>query len=173
MLETPTSILDYLDTVAVLTGGLFAGTTFYLSFGQIPALRDFGLNEHWQFFPHMFERGAIVQPILNVIAGSAGIVHGTRIVGAPFDRNLWIAAGSTFLAIVPFTLVFLVPINQTIINDNKIVKSGNESKINVATKKELLDKWATLHFVRTIASIAGFSAMVFGLSRHSSFVFTW
>jgi uncharacterized membrane protein len=64
-------------------------------------------------------------------------------------------------------LIFLVPINQIIINDNKLVKSGNESQISVATKKELLDKWATLHLFRTVASIAGFSAMIFGLSHHS------
>jgi uncharacterized membrane protein len=172
MSVTIRSILDHLDTIAVLTGGLFAGANFYLSFGETPALRKFGLNEHWRFFPHMFERVAIVQPFLIVIAGTAGIIHGTRIVGAPFYRNLWVAAGSTFLAIVPFTIVLLDRTNRTIINDNKIVKLGNESQINVATKEELLDKWATLHFVCTIASIAGFGAMVFGLSRHSSFVYT-
>jgi len=164
------SILDNLDSVAVLAGGIFAGTAFYLSYGQTPALREFGLNEYWRVFPYLFEKGAI-QPISTIIAGTAGIVYGTRIIGAPFYRNLWITAGSTFLAIIPFTLIFLVPTNQIIINDNKIVKSGNESQINVATKKELLDKWATLHLFRTIASIAGFSAMIFGLSRHSSFVY--
>jgi len=167
-----TSILDYLDTLAVFASGIFAGTSFYLSFGQAPALRKFGLNEHWRFFPHMFEHGIIAQPILTVIAGTAGIVHGTRIVGAPLYRNLWIVAGSTFLAMVPFTLVFLGPTNKTIINDNKLVKSGNESKINITKRKELLDKWTSLHFIRTVASIMGFSAMVFGLSRRSSYVFT-
>jgi uncharacterized membrane protein len=167
-----TSIFDHLDTVAVLTGGLFAGTSFYLSFGQAPALRAFGLNEHWRLFPHLFEN-AVSSPVLSLIAGAAGIAHGIHIVGAPFYRNLWIISGSTFLVMIPYTIGFLMSINQTIIDDNKRVKSGEESKINLVTKKELLDKWITLHLVRTVASIAGFGGMIFGLSRHSSFVFTW
>ena len=168
-----TSILDNLDTVAVLSAGLFAGTALYMTIGQIPAFRAFGLDEYWRFFAHVYVRAAISQAAYTATAGIAGILHGTRIIGSPFYRNLWIAAGSTFLAIIPYTLVFLVPINRIIINDNKLVKSGSESKINLATKNELIDKWITLHFVRTVASIAGFGAMVFGLSRHSSFVFTW
>jgi len=166
------SILDYLDTVAVFAGGLFAGTNFYLSFGQVPALREFGLNEHWRFFPHMLNTAKPL-PILSLIAGTAGIAHGIRIVGTPFYRNLWIIAGSTFLAIIPFSIGFIMPINRTIIDDNKLVKSGQESQINLGTKKELLDKWTTFHLVRTVAVMASFSTMVFGLTRHSSFVFKW
>ena len=40
-------------------------------------------------------------------------------------------------------------------------------------KNELIDKWITLHFVRTVASITGFGAMVFGLSRRSSLLLGW
>jgi hypothetical protein len=166
------SILDQLDTVAVLAGGLFAGTAFYMSFGQAPALRAFGLNEHWKFFPYMYQNIAS-QPVFALVAGTAGIAHGIRILGAPFYRNLWIISGSTFLAIFPFTFGLLRPINRKIIDDNKRVKSGEESQINLATKKELLDKWVALHLIRTVISIAGFGGMVYGLSRHSSFVFGW
>ncbi|UJR36502.1 hypothetical protein I4U23_029223 [Adineta vaga] len=173
MSTTPTSIFDYLDTLAVISGGLFAGTSFYLSFGQVPSLREFGLNEHWRFFPYMYKNVALKQATLAATAGVASITHAMRIHGAPFDRNLWIAAGTTFLAIIPYTLICIAPTNNTIIEDNKNVQLGNESKINIGTRKDLLDKWAILHLVRTVSTVAGFGAMVFGLSRHSSFVFSW
>jgi uncharacterized membrane protein len=169
----PTSIFDYLDTLAVVAGGLFAGTAMYLTVGQVPALQEFGLNEHWRFFPIMYKKIALTQGSLTTVAGLASIAHATRIHGAPFDRNLWIAAGTIFVAIIPYTLIVIAPTNRAIIEENKSVQLGGVEKINIATKKDLLDKWAVLHGVRTVASIAGFGAMVFGLSRHSSLMFTW
>ncbi|CAF1347957.1 unnamed protein product [Adineta ricciae] len=166
MPTNPISFLDYLDTLAVVSGGLFAGAALYVSIGQVPALRQFGLNDHWRFFPYMYKNSAPPQGCLAAIAGVASIAHATRIHGSPFDRNLWIIAGTTFLAIIPYTLACIAPVNNAIIGDNKSVDAGNESKINVGAKKDLLDKWAVLHLVRTVGSVASFGAMVFGLSRH-------
>jgi hypothetical protein len=173
-MPTPsTSVLDNLDTVAVLAAGFFAGTAFYITIGEVPALRAFGLDEHWRFFPYMYEKAAVSQSVCTTIAGVAGIVHGTRINGAPFYRNLWIIAGSVFVGVLPYTVICMFPTNKLIINDNKRVRSGNESQIDVATKKDLLDKWAVLHLVRTVGSVASFGAMVFGLSRHTSLLLGW
>src|SRR5690348_9789910 len=143
------SILDHLDTVAVLAGGLFAGTALYMTIGEVPALRAFGLDEHWRFFPYMYERAAISQSVFGTVAGITGVLHGTRIIGAPFYRNLWITAGTVFIGLIPYTVICLFPTNKRIINDNKRVQLGNESQIDVTTRKELLDKWAVLHLVRT------------------------
>ena len=173
MPTSPVSFLDYFDTLAVVSGGLFAGTALYISIGQVPALRQFGLSDHWRFFPHMYKATAPPQGSLATIAGVASIAHATRIHGSPFDRNLWIIAGTTFLAIIPYTFACIAPVNKAIIGDNKSVDAGNESKINVGAKKDLLDKWAVLHLVRTVGSVAGFGAMVFGLTRHSSLLFSW
>jgi hypothetical protein len=173
MATTPTTVFDHLDSIAVLAGGIFAGTALYMSIGQVPALKEFGLNEHWKFFPYMFKNAAASQSISTAIAGAAGIAHATRIQGAPFDRNLWFVAGSTFLAVIPYTLAIIQPINRKILDDNKKVKSGSESQIDTATKKELLDKWAMFHLVRTVGTVAGFGAMIYGLSRHSSLLLKW
>ena len=169
----PTTILGHLDTIAVISSGIFAGSAFFVSFVEAPALHEFGLNEHWGYFPFMFKRAAVTQASCSAITAAAGIAHATRIEGSPFDRNLWLIAGSTFLALLPYTIIFISPTYNKIIEDNKSVKTGNESKINIGTKKELLDKWAVLHLVRTVTSFAGFGAMVFGLSRHSSLVLRW
>ena len=167
------AILDNLDVVATFAAGCFAGTAMYVTTCEVPAMRQLGLDEHWRFFPLMYERAAVSQALFTVIAGVAGVAHGTRIIGSTYHRNLWIISGSAFLAIVPFTLIGLLPTNNTIIGDNKRVKAGGESQFSVAARKELLDKWALLHMVRTITSLAGFGAMVYGISRHTSLVFGW
>ena len=167
------AILNYLDQIAVFSGGIFVGTAVYTSVSEVPALRAFGLDEHWRFFPFMYERAAVLQVASSMLAASAAIVHGSRIVGSSFDRNLWLAAGLTLAGMLPFTFVCIMPTNKRIIDDNKRVKLGQASLVDTATKKEILDKWAGLHLVRSIASTAAFGAMIFGLSRHSSLIYAW
>jgi uncharacterized membrane protein len=173
MPATFTSVLDNLDALATIAGGLFAGSALFVTAVEVPAIRELGVDQHWQFFPLMYERAAISQAAFAAIASVAGILHGIRITGAPSDRNLWIAAGTAFLGLLPYTVICMFPTNHFIINDNKRIKSANESQIDIAKKKELLDKWAVLHLVRTVASAAGFGAMIFGLSRHSSLLLKW
>jgi len=167
------SILDHLDQLAVIAGGLFAGTALYISFGEVPALRAFGLDEHWRFFPYMYAHAAPIQIGFTLTAGISSILHGTRIIGSVKDRNLWLVAGSIFVGMIPYTILCIAPTNQRIIKDNQLVHTGKESQINVATRKDLLDKWVLLHFARTAGSIFAFSAMVFGLHRHSSLILGW
>ena len=165
-------LLQNLDSIATFASGCFAGTALYMTVGEVPALQQLGLDEHWRFFPYMFERAAASQTLFSVLAGVGGVVHGTRIVRSTYDRNLWLIAGSTFIVMNAYTILCMFPTNKIIINDNKSVKAGGESQINVTTRKELLDKWALLHLVRTVSSVASFGAMVYGLSRHSSLIFS-
>ncbi|CAF0970516.1 unnamed protein product [Rotaria sordida] len=173
MSATSASILDHLDKIAVIAGGLFAGTALYMTIGEVPALNALGLDVHWRFFPYMYERAALSQSIFGATAGIAGVLHGTRIIGTQYYRNLWITAGTIFLGMIPYTIICMLPTNKMIIADNKRVQSGSESQINVNTRKELLDKWAILHSVRTIGSLIGFGAMVFGLSHHKILRLGW
>ncbi|CAF1001678.1 unnamed protein product [Adineta steineri] len=173
MSTTIASIADHLDSLAVVGAGFFAGTALYITIGETPALQDFGLDEHWSFFPYMYKRAAVSQSIFSAVGGIAAIAHGTRINGSSFDRNLWIIAGTILIGMAPYTIFLMLPTNNTIINDNKETKLGKESQISVTQRKEILQKWAGLHLGRTITSVASFGAMVFGLSRHSSLLLGW
>ena len=172
-LTMSTAILDNLDTVAVLAAGLFAGTALYISIVEVPALRAFGLDEHWRFFPLMYERAAVSQSTFVAVASLASMVHGTRILRSPSDRNLWLISGSVFIGMLPYTVLGMFPTNKLIINDSKRVTSGTESQLNANTRREVLDKWAVLHLGRTVGSVLAFGAMTYGLSRHSSLAFGW
>ncbi|UJR09597.1 hypothetical protein I4U23_013832 [Adineta vaga] len=167
---TAKSLLDNLDNVAVVCAGIFAGTALYISIGEVPAMQQLGADIHWRFFPPMFKKAALYQTIVAWTSGAASIIHGTRINGAPFYRNLWIIAGSTFFAITPYTIFVMLPTNKIILNDNQDIASGKESQFSVTQKEDLLNKWAGLHLVRTVSSLASFGAMVFGLSRHTSLI---
>ena len=41
------SILDHLDSVAVLAGRLFAGSALYITIVEAAAIREVGLDDHW------------------------------------------------------------------------------------------------------------------------------
>lgn len=163
--STP-SLLDHFDKIAVIAGGLFAGTALYISVGEVPAIGDLGVDTHWRFFSPMYKRAAPQQTFLTGAAGLTGILYGMGIKNAPFYRNLWIAAGTAFIGIIPYTVIFMFPTNYRIIADSDQVNSGGQSKIDGPTKEELLKKWACLHWVRTATSVAAFGAMVFGLKPH-------
>jgi uncharacterized membrane protein len=163
-----TSVFNNLDSLAVLSSGIFAGSALYITIVEVPALRQLGLDQHWRFFPYMYERAVLTQSAVATIAGIGSIAHATRIVGSPFDRNLWIFAGTVFVGMFPYTFLIMLPTNKTIINDNKRITSGNDSQFDSASKKDLLEKWNVLHLVRTVGSVVSFGVMVYGLSRHSS-----
>jgi hypothetical protein len=168
MSNTSVSILDQLDQLAVIAGGMFAGTALYVTVTEVPAIRAIGLDEHWRFFPQMYKRAALQQGICTIVATAASIIHSTRITDSSLDRRLWFISGAVFASVIPYTFLCITPVNSIIIYDNQLIDSGKESQIDTTTRKTLLDKWATLHSVRSICSTVAFGLMVYGLSRRHS-----
>jgi len=155
-------ILDHTNILSTISGGIFAGAAAFISFSEVHALRDSGPNEFWRFFPYMYNRALKMQSSLTVISGVTGIIYSLHIAdSSPLLSKVWLGAGSTFIAIVPYTVFVMMPTNQRIIKLNKSLENELE-------KQDLLSKWSKLHLVRTIASIFGFSAMVYACVKHHS-----
>ena len=171
--ENMSAILDKLDLVGTVAAGIFAGSALYITVIEVPSAADLGVETHWKFFPFMYDRAYVMQSSLAALAGLTGIAHGTRVVGSAFDRNLWIAAGSAFVALWPYTLGIMLSTNNTISKDSKLVTQGQTSQFDLVQRKDLLQKWACLHSGRTAISVIGFGAMIYGLSRHSSLLLKW
>lgn len=153
-------LLDHTNIISTVSGGIFAGAAFYISFSEVPALSSSGPNELWRFFPYMYQNAARIQAPLAVLSGSTGVIYSLRIAkSSPVLAKVWLGAALSFIAIVPYTLIFMMPTNNRIIKSNKTLE--NESK-----KQELLKKWSNLHLVRTVLSLAGFSAMVYGCVKY-------
>lgn len=155
------TLLDQTNIISTISGGIFAGASTYISFSEVPALNKSGPNELWRFFPYMYSNAAKIQAPLAVISGVTGIIYSFRIADAsPVFSKVWLGAGLLFVGIIPYTLFVMMPTN------NRIIKS-NKSLENEAEKQALLRKWTKLHLVRTVASLAGFSAMVYGCVKFS------
>jgi len=67
----------------------------------------------------------------------------------------WLVGGLLLGALVPFTLVVLMPTNRRLLDPQ--LDSGSDEA------RELLSRWGRLHAVRTVVGIAVFVAFV-GLS---------
>ena len=158
-------ILNNLDQMALFAAGLFTGSALYVSVDEVPAIDKVGTDEHWRFFPHMYHRAAATQVLTSIIAGIAGIGYGIVMTGSQSDRNLWYLSGAIFVGILVYSLIFMIPTNNIIIDDNKRIRSGKSSQFDLATKQKYLDKWSRLHLVRTISSIVGFGVMIFAYTR--------
>ncbi|XP_055335880.1 uncharacterized protein LOC129586586 [Paramacrobiotus metropolitanus] len=167
----PHPLFNNLDGLTTVSAGLFAGTAFYMSTQEVPAMRDLGLDENWRFFPYMYHRAFIAQGSLCSLAGVGSITHALRIINSDFDRKLWLGVGATFLAVLPYTFIVMVPTNNAICEDSKRVTEGGQSRFETGRRREMLETWSYMHLVRTIGSCVAFGVMVYGLARHGHLVF--
>lgn len=155
------TLIDHTNIISTISGGIFAGAASYISFSEVPALNESGPNELWRFFPYMYSRAVKMQASLAVISGVTGTIYSLRIVdSSPFLSKVWLGGALCFVGIVPYTIFIMMPTNHRIIQSNKTLENESE-------KKALLNKWSKLHFVRTVVSVAGFSAMVYGCIKFS------
>lgn len=68
----------------------------------------------------------------------------------------WLYGGILLFAVVPFTLVLILPTNKKLQSDNLDVSSEAEG---------LLRRWNVLHAVRTGLSLVAFLIFLFALQR--------
>ena len=155
------TLLNHTNIVSTISGGIFAGAAAYISFSEVPALHKSGPNELWRFFPYMYSNAAKMQASLAVISGTTGVIYSLRIAdSSPIAGRVWLGAALCFVGIVPYTIFLMMPTNKRIIESNETLKDEAE-------KTALTTKWSKLHLVRTVASLAGFSTMVYALVKYS------
>lgn len=155
------TLLNHTNIISTISGGIFAGAAAYISFSEVPALNQHGPNELWRFFPYMYGNASKMQASLAVVSGITGIIYSLRIAdSSPVAGRVWLGAALCFVGIVPFTLFVMMPTNKLIIRSNKTLEDQAE-------KTALLTKWSKLHLVRTVASLAGFSTMIYALVKYS------
>jgi hypothetical protein len=69
----------------------------------------------------------------------------------------WLAGGVLVGAVVPFTLIFIMPTNRRLLDTNSVPAENEISS--------LLAKWGQLHAVRTYLSLIGFVVLLVQLVR--------
>ena len=139
--------------VATVAAGLFAGAAVYITVAEHPARLQCGQAIAIKEFGPSYRRAAVMQgglALVGLLASVVGWYQGGT-VG-------WLVGGLLLGALVPFTVVVIMPTNRRLLDPQ--LDSGSDEA------RELLSRWGRLHAVRTVVGIAVFVAFV-GLSLRS------
>jgi len=134
-------MLELSQVVAVFASTLFAGAALYVTLVEHPARLSCGTQLAATEFGPSYKRATVMQVSLAVVAATAGLVHGLLGGGA-----IWFYGAGAIVAVIPFTLVFMLPTN------NKIVDPARDK--SSPQTRTLLERWGRLHAVRTLLSLA-------------------
>jgi hypothetical protein len=141
-----------LKVIALLSSGSFAGAALYVTAVEHPARMSQGARFALQELPPSYQRAAPLQASLAVISFlSSGAVWWLT------NRWEWLAGGALVGAVVPFTLIFIMPTNCLLLDAASTPKNDKSAA--------LLAKWGRLHAIRTCLSVLGFLVLLVEVIR--------
>ena len=127
------------EFVAVLACGLFTGAAVYVSLVEHPARMECGVEIAATEFAPSYRRATVMQATLAAVGLLASVA--ARLAGATF---WWLVGGLLLGAVIPFTLIVILPTNKQLLNPALDKHSGQTC--------QLLARWGRLHAVRSILS---------------------
>jgi hypothetical protein len=136
--------------VGTLAAGLFAGAAIYVNAVEHPARISCGTELAVREFAPSYTRGATMQASLALIGCVTGVIGGWQ-----RDDVASIVAALLLGAVVPFTLIVILPTNKRLL-DPALDAHGAEAS-------RLLTRWGRLHAVRSALSAAAFVILVMRL----------
>jgi hypothetical protein len=143
-------VASVLGLLAVGCCGLFAGAALYINLVEHPARMSCGVETALREFVPSYNRAAVMQASLAVLGGAAGVLTWLVLGGRGY-----LIGGLLLLAIVPFTLLIVLPTNKLLLDLHARREVGNA--------EELLGRWNALHAIRTVLSVAAFAFMLSAL----------
>jgi len=136
------------ESLAILCAGLFAGAALYVSFVEHPARMLCGTTLAVTEFAPSYKRATVMQASLAALGTLAAVA--AWLMGAPAR---WLVGGLLFGAVIPFTLLVILPTNKRLLDPSL----DKDSKL----AEQLLQRWAMLHAVRSCLSLASFLVFLF------------
>ena len=128
---------------ATVCAGLFSGAALYVNLVEHPARLSCGTELAVKEFGPSYRRGTVMQASLEL----AGCALGVGAWARGGDATVLIAA-VLLGAVVPFTLIVLLPTNKQLLDPGLDARS--------ASAAALLTRWGRLHGVRSVLSLAAF-----------------
>ena len=133
-------MLQALQIIATLAAGLFAGAALYVNVAEHPARMTLETRMAALQWAPSYKRATLLQAPLALVSFVAG--SSAWFLGA----IVWWLIGALFIgAVVPYTFIVIMPTNQKLLEPNRDLTSMET--------RELLEKWAKLHAVRTALSL--------------------
>jgi hypothetical protein len=134
-------MLATLEFVAIFAAAVFAGAALYINLVEHPARMMLDTKHAAMEWAPSYARATRMQAPLAVLSLLAGL--GAWLLGAGAG---WAIAAVLIGAVVPFTLLGIMPTNKALLLPGRDLSS--------AETRALLMRWANLHAVRTGLSIA-------------------
>jgi hypothetical protein len=138
----------FLEVLATLAAGLFAGAAIYIDLAEQPARKQIDTAAALKEWRPSYKRAAVVQPILAAIGFLSAIA-----VWLMGGSVWWLVSGVVLVAVIPYTLLIVFPTNNKLL-DPAIVEKNSD------LARRLLIRWGRLHTVRSIMSLAAFLAFL-------------
>jgi hypothetical protein len=127
------------EFVAVLSCSLFTGAAVYINFVEHPARMQCGVELAATEFPPSYRRAAVMQATCAALGLLSSVA--AWLTGATF---WWTVAGAVLGAVIPFTLIAILPTNKQLLSSTLDIRS--------AETERLLARWGRLHAVRSVLS---------------------
>lgn len=128
------------ELMATLCAALFAGAALYINVAEHPARMGLETRIAALQWAPSYKRAAWLQAPLALASFLSGIV--AWLLGA---GGGWPVAAVLIGAVVPFTLIGIMPTNH------KLLEPGRD--LNSSETRMLLERWGNLHAVRTTLSM--------------------
>ena len=141
-----------LALLATVCAGLFSGAAIYVTLVEHPARLSCGTELAVKEFGPSYRRGTVMQASLAL----AGCAFGVAAWARNGDRAVLIAA-VLLGAVVPFTLIVIVPTNKQLLDPSLDARSTSAAS--------LLARWGQLHAVRSVLSLSAFLLLLIRLVR--------
>src|SRR5262245_25692915 len=132
-----------LEVSATVAAGLFSGAAIYVNLVEHPARLRCGTDLAIKEFAPSYRRATIMQVPLAVV----GLLMATA-VWSKGGSIWWFVGGVILVAVVPFTLLFILPTNH------KLLEPASDGDSELAHR--LLVRWGRLHAIRSILSLMAF-----------------
>jgi hypothetical protein len=140
------------ELVATLCAGLFAGAAVYITLVEHPARLECGTELAATVFAPSYRRAAVMQATLAAAGFLAACVAWAQ------GRGVVVLAGGMLLgAVIPFTLLIILPTNKRLMDSN-LDRGSAEAAM-------LLRRWGQLHAARSVASGLAFCLLLWNLGR--------
>lgn len=137
--------------IATVCAGLFAGAALYVSIVEHPARLSCGTAVAVAEFGPSYRRAARLQSALASVCFVVSVWAAFRGAG-----HLVFVAAILIAAVVPFTLLVIMPTNDRLMDESLDPASPEAST--------LLARWGRLHAVRTVAGMASFLVLAYRLA---------
>jgi hypothetical protein len=133
-------MLVLLKFIATLAAALFAGAALYINVAEHPARMLLDTKSAAAQWAPSYHRATWMQAPLALVSLAAGL--GSWALGAGVG---WAIAALLMGAVVPFTLVGIMPTNRALLAPGR--------DLGTPETRSLLEHWAKLHAVRTALSL--------------------